>query len=261
MSATAWKGSLNFGLLSIPVKLHAAARDEKLSMNQLHKPCGSRVKMPLTCPTCARQVPREEIVKGYEFAKGQYVTVTEDELKAIAPVSDHIMEIAETVALAEIDPIYFAESYCCVPEPAGKKPYSLLSKALRDKQLVAIAHLTRSQREITVILRPKGKGLVAHALYFANEVRQVAEFETIEEIAVSPAELKLAVKLVESLAAPWQPEQYQDGYQARLRQLFAAKQKGETVTATPEPERVPVADMMAALEASLASVPRKKVAA
>jgi DNA end-binding protein Ku len=148
-----------------------------------------------------------------------------------------------------------------VPEPPGKKPHTLLVEGLRQKGRVAIARLTRSQREITVILRPVRNGLVAHCMYFSNEVRQVAEFEAIERAAVSPAELALAGQLVESLAAPWKPEQYQDGYQARLGQLLTAKQKGETVTATPEPERIPVADMMAALEASLAALPRKKVAA
>ena len=120
MSTTAWKGSLNLGLLSIPVKLYCASRASRSSMNNLHKPCNSRIAMPKSCPTCNRAVTPDELVKGYEYAKGKYVIVEESEIEAIAPVSNHIMEIEATVKLAELDPIYFGDSYYCAPDPPGE---------------------------------------------------------------------------------------------------------------------------------------------
>ena len=194
MSTTAWKGSLNLGLLSIPVKLYCASRASRSSMNNLHKPCNSRIAMPKSCPTCNRAVTPDELVKGYEYAKGKYVIVEESEIEAIAPVSNHIMEIEATVKLAELDPIYFGDSYYCAPDLPGAKVFTLLAQALRKAKLGALARLSRSQRELVMVIRPFGKGLMCHAMYYGAEVRQVAEFEVITEAAVTPQEVEWGTK-------------------------------------------------------------------
>ena len=252
MSTTAWRGSLNLGLLSIPVKLYCAARESRIGLNNIHKACNTKITMPKACPTCNRTVTPDELVKGYEYSKGKFVLVTEQEIEAIAPVSNHVMEIEATVKVTDLDPICFGDSYYCAPEPAGLKAYTLLVKALRKNKTAALARLSRSQRELVMVIRPQGKGLVLHAMYYPSEIRQVAEFEVITEAACTPEEEKLATKLVGSLEGPYEPESYEDGYQARLAELLEKKQKGETVTATPPPAaKAPVVDMLAALQASL----------
>jgi DNA end-binding protein Ku len=259
MSQTVWKGFLNLGLLSIPIKLYGAAREERIGLNQLHRPCNSRIKMPRSCPTCNREVKNDEIVNAYEYSKGRYVTVTEEEMEALAPVSNHLMEIEATVKGAEVDPVYFGDSYYVVPEPAGAQAYTLLAQALGKAKLGALARLSRRQRERVMVIRPFGKGLLCHALHYGAEVRQVAEFGVVAEAAVTPQEVTLATKLLGSLEGPFEPENYADGYQARRAELLDKKQKGETVTATPAPTpRAPAVDMLAALQASLDAAVSKR---
>src|SRR5258708_18256415 len=180
MATTVWKGFLSFGLLSIPVRLYSAARSERISLNQLHSVCKSRIKMPLFCPVCARKVERQEIVKGYEYDKDQYVLFEENELDEMEPDSSRTMEILEFVKLDEVDPLYFDASYYMTPEPEGKKAYFLLQNALQDSNYSAIAKLTMHQREHTVVIRPHksdGKtGLTLHTMFYQNEIREVAEY-------------------------------------------------------------------------------------
>ena len=234
------------------MKLYVAARESRISMNNLHRACNTKINMPKACATCNRTVTPDELVKGYEYKKGQFVIVEEAEIEAIAPVSNHIMEIEATVKLTDLDPLCFGDSYYCAPEPAGLKAYTLLVKGLRKNKTAALARLSRSQRELVMVIRPQGKGLVCHAMYYPAEIRQVAEFEVITEAACTPEEEKLAGKLLGSLEGPFEPENYEDGYQARLAELLDKKQKGETVTATPPPAaKAPVVDMLAALQPSL----------
>ena len=262
MSTTVWKGSLNLGLLSIPVKLYCGARDERIAMSNIHAPCNTKITMPKTCATCNKVVPPEEMVKGYQYSKGQFVIVTEGEIEAIAPVSNHVIEIEATVKLTAIDPIYFGDSFYICPEPAGMKAYTLLLRGLRKNKTAALGKLSKSQREMVVIMRPFGKGLLCHSMFTGDQVRSVAEFDVIAEAATTPEEDKLACKLLASLEGPFEPEIYQDGYQARLQAMLDAKQKGETVIATPPPTaKAPVVDMLAALQASLdASAGKRKAA-
>jgi len=164
MASTVWKGHLTFGLISIPIRLFSAARGERISFNQLHSVCHSRVKQPLFCPTCNRMVERSEIVKGYEYEKDQYVLFSEEELDKIEPVSAHTMEILEFVRADEVDPLYLDASYYVNPEEAGLKAYQLLMKAMTDSGYAAIAKLTMHQREHIVIIRPGSKGLTLHTM-------------------------------------------------------------------------------------------------
>src|SRR5580658_9468826 len=166
MATSVWKGFLTFGLLSIPIRLLSAARSERISLNQLHKVCNTRIKMPQFCPTCDRKVERNEIVKGYEFDKDQYVLFDEAELDEIEPDTSRTMEILEFVKLNEIDPVYLDASYYIAPEDEGRRAYQLLQKALEQSGYSAIAKLTMHQREHTVIIRhhknARGSGMILH---------------------------------------------------------------------------------------------------
>jgi len=256
MASTVWKGHLTFGLISIPLGLYSAARSERVSFNQLHKECHSRLRQPLFCPTCNRMVERAEIVKGYEYEKDQYVLVEDEELQKIAPASARTMEILEFVKLAEVDPLYFDTSYYAVPEEAGKKAYQLLVETMEQAGYAAIARLTMHQREYTVVLRPRSNGLTLHTMYYPNEIRQVAEYGQKNGVEVKAQEKKLAQQLIESLLADFEPDKYRDAYQEQVQTLIQAKLQGREVTATPQPQLAPVIDLMEALKKSLAA-PRK----
>jgi len=251
MASTVWKGHLTFGLISIPIRLFSAARGERISFNQLHSVCHSRVKQPLFCPTCNRMVERSEIVKGYEYEKDQYVLFSEEELDKIEPVSAHTMEILEFVRADEVDPLYLDASYYVNPEEAGLKAYQLLMKAMTDSGYAAIAKLTMHQREHIVIIRPGSKGLTLHTMYYANEVR-AAEALPPGKVELKDAEKKLAQQLIESLAATFEPAKYHDEYQNNVRGMIEAKLKGQEITAVAQPQLAPVIDLMEALKKSIA---------
>jgi DNA end-binding protein Ku len=255
MATSVWKGFLTFGLLSIPIRLFSAARSERISLNQLHAVCKSRIKMPLFCPTCDRKVERSEIVKGYEYEDDQYLLFTENELDEIEPDSGRTMEIQEFVKLDEVDPLYFESSYYVTPEEEGKKAYHLLLKALEESDYCAIAKLSMHQREHIVIIRPRNNGLTLHTMFYQSEIREISEYGKNDNIEVKDAEKKLAVQLIENLAADFEPQKYRDEYQEGMRALIAAKQQGLTVAGVSHPKRAPVADLMAALKQSLEQRP------
>jgi len=252
MPSSAWKGSLEFGLISIPVRLYAAARSSRIQLHQIHALCHTRLKQPLFCPHCNRMVERSEVVKGYEYEDGKYVLLGEDEIKKIAPASARKMEILAFVKESEIDPIFFDASYFIVPENEGKKAYHLLLKTLEDTERVGIAKLAMHQREYTVFLRPYDHGIALHTMYFKNDIREAPEYGKQEETKLKPAEIKLAEQLVANLSEHFRLERYHDEFQSRLKALIDAKLKGrEEIAATPEPKRAPVIDMMSALKRSL----------
>jgi DNA end-binding protein Ku len=251
MATTVWKGHLTFGLISIPVRMSAAARSERISFNQLHKVCHSRLKQPLFCPVCNRNVERSEIVKGYEYEKDQYVLFSEEELDKIEPPSAKVMEILEFVKLDEMDPLYFDSSYYVAPEEAGTKAYKLLMNAMKESGYGAIAKLTMHQREHIVIVRPGSKGMTLHTMFYSNEIR-AAESVPTDKVELKDQEKKLAQQLIESLAAPFQPEKFRDEYQENVRAMIAAKLKGQEVAEVAQPHMAPVIDLMEALKKSIA---------
>jgi len=251
MATTVWKGHLTFGLISMPVRMFAAARGERISFNQLHKECHSRLKQPLFCPVCNRNVERSEIVKGYEYEKDQYVLFSEEEMDKIEPASAKVMEILEFVKLSEMDPLYFDSSYYISPEDAGVKAYQLLMKDMEESGYGAIAKLTMHQREHIVIVRPGTRGMTLHTMFYSNEIR-AAESVPTDKIELKDQEKKLAQQLIESLAAPFDPQKYRDEYQENLKAMIAAKLKGQQVTEVAQPHLAPVIDLMEALKKSLA---------
>jgi DNA end-binding protein Ku len=256
MPASTWKGFLSFGLISIPIRLSPAARTERISFNQLHKVCHTRLKQPLFCPTCNRMVERSEVEKGYEYQKDQYLLFTEEELENIEPESARTMEILEFGKLEEIDPLYFDSSYYAAPEEAGSRAYHLLFEAMKKSGYAGIAKVTMHSRENIVIIRAAEKGLTLHTMFYSNEIRSAAEFGNVDKVELKEQERTMAVQLIENLAAPFQPEKYHDTYQEGLRTLISAKAEGQDVIAPPHLSQPPAIDLMAALKQSLSETKR-----
>src|SRR5882672_4261535 len=258
MAASTWSGYLTFGLISMPVRLFSGARSSGISFNMLHRPDKSRLKQQYYCPVDNRVVERDEIVKGYEFRKDEYVIIEPDEIKKIEPKTAKTMEILEFVKATDVDPVYFESSYYMVPEEAGRRPYALLSKALEESDYVAIAKLTMHNREYTVFLRPHEGGLMLHTMYYAEEVRKVEGFGA-PEVELKDSEVKIAHQLIEALSADWDPEKYHDTFQENLKKLIETKLEGGTIAEVEKPKKLaPVVDLMAALKQSLADMEGKK---
>ena len=253
MAASVWKGMISFGLVSIPIRLHAAARAKRTYLHQIHKDCNSRLKQPLFCPSCNRMVDRSEVIKGYEYETGQYVLIEGEEIKKITPASGKLMEIIAFLDEDSVDPIYFDSSFLALPEENAEKPYRLLLKALEDTRKMGVAKVTMHQREYTIFIRARNNGLTMHTMYYQNEISQVAGYGKNYEVKLKPEEVKLADKLIESLSAPFKPEAYKDEFQAHLNELIQAKLKGKTSVSAPQAGRAPVIDMMQALKKSLAA--------
>ena len=199
MAASVWSGYLTFGLISMPVRLFSGARSSGISFHMLHRDDLSRVKQQLYCPVDNKVIGRDEIVKGYEYRKDEYVVVEPDEIKKIEPKTAKTMEILEFVKADDVDPVYFESSYYMMPEEAGRRPYSLLSKALEESEYVAIAKVTMHNREYTVFLRPKEGGLMLHTMYYSDEVREVEGFGR-PDVELKEGEVKIAHQLIEALA-------------------------------------------------------------
>jgi DNA end-binding protein Ku len=253
MASTVWKGYISFGLVSVPVRLYAAAREEHVSFNQLHEVCGSRIKQQTFCPVCQRVVERNELVKGYQVDRDSYVLVSGEELKTLEADSSEAMEIAQFVSLSEVDPIYYQASYYSAPEDAGRKAYGLLLQAMEKLNVAAIAKVTLHSREQIVLMRPYHQGIILHTLYFPAEVREISEYGKAETKALQKPEVELAEQFIRQLTAKFEPEQYKDEYQQRVLDLVETKRAGQIVAGQPEkPKLAPVIDLMEALKKSIA---------
>ena len=250
MAATVWKGFISFGLVSIPVRLYSGARGETISFHLLHKKDNSRVHEVFYCNSEDKAVTRAELVRGYEYHKGKYVVLDPEEIKKAAPPTAKVMEIMEFVKGEEIDPIYFESSYYVAPDENGKKPYALLLEALQQSGFDAVAKVTMHRREHVVILRPSKRGIMLHTMYYADEIRNVAEFQPHKNL-LNQNELKLAKTLIESLVADFHPEKYKDTYRENLKKIIAAKAKGKEIKAAPAAAPAKVVDIMEALKKSL----------
>ena len=259
MAASVWSGYLTFGLISMPVRLFSGARSTSISFNQLHRTDHQRVKQQLICSVDQQVLDRSDIVKGFEYRKGEYVIIEPEEIKKIEPKTAKTMEILEFVKTSDVDPIYFESSYYMVPEEAGRRPYALLTKALEESEYVAIAKLTMHNREYTVFLRPHKGGMMLHTMYYAEEVREVESFGA-PDVEIKDAELKVAHQLIDALADEWDPEKYHDTFQENLKMLIETKLEGGEIKEVEQPKKMaPVVDLMAALKESLAQT--KKPAA
>ncbi len=248
-------GTISFGLVSIPIKLYATASSQGVSFNMLHAKCGTRVRQQYVCPADNNEVvERGDIVKGYEFAKDQYVRVTDQELKALEGEASKMIDIAEFVPLDRVDPIYFEKTYYLGPDKGGEKAYRLLADAMAKTDRVALAKFVMRGKESLVLIRAAQGGLMLHTMYFADEVRDFGEIDKGSSAKLKEGELELAVKLLGELAnEAFEPTRYADEYRQRVLDLVNGKIEGKEVVATaPRAERGQVIDLMEALKSSLA---------
>jgi DNA end-binding protein Ku len=252
-------GTISFGLVAIPIRLYTAASSASVSFNLLHATCGSRIKQQTFCPTCNETVERAALVRGYEVLKGQYVRVSDDELKALEGEASQTIDIAEFVPLPQVDPIYFEKTYYLGPDKGGEKPYRLLADAMAKSEQVAVAKFIMRGKETLVLIRAAQGGLMLHTMYFADEVRDFGEIERGQSAKIAEREMELALQLIKGLASEaFQPEQYKDEYRQRVLDLVNSKAEGKQLTAAPAvAERPRVVDLMAALKESLAKGGRK----
>jgi DNA end-binding protein Ku len=255
MARALQSASLSFGLVNIPVQIYTAAKSKSVAFHLLHQPDGSRIQEHLYCPVDKREVPSDEIVKGYEVSKNRYVQITNEELKAMEEAANRNVEIQECVPLDAIDPVYFDKTYYLGPDKGGEKPYRLLVEALRTRNRGAVAKFVMRGKENLVLLRPAGHDhLALDVMYYADEVKNPREIE-VPQAKLKDGELKLAQTLIDGLSNDkWQPEKYRDTYRERVLELVKKKEKGGDVkvVSAPAAKQAEVIDLMDALKKSLA---------
>ena len=246
-------GTISFGLVSIPVKLFPATTSKAIGFNLLHDKDKSRIQQKIYCPVDDAIVDRSELVRGFQIEKGRYVTFTDEELKALEARGDHAIEISEFIPLSKVDPVYFEEPYYLGCEQTSAKAYHLLSEAMAQSERVALAQFTMRGKEHLVLIRPHEKGLILHTMYYADEVRSVADVDRGLESSVKESELQLAERLIDELTSQkFEPDKYKDRYRERVLEAAEKKIQGEQITeAAPEARKAQVIDLMSALKASL----------
>jgi DNA end-binding protein Ku len=258
---TTWNGSLSFGLVTIPVGLAPAttpkARASDVTFRTLHRECMTPIKQKRWCPVHDREVPSDELVKGWEVSKGQFVLVEDADLEAIEQRdTSRAIEISRFVPLGDVDPLFFDRTYYLAPSSAEaqRRPYVLLLDAMKETGMAALGRMVIRGNENLVLIRPKGEALVLETLFLAEDVRSQAEIdEAVEAVEVKEPELELARQLIDSLVGEWEPSELQSEYRASLREMLEAKLAGEEI-ARPEPvAEAPVVDLMEALKKSVAA--------
>ena len=260
MASSVWKGYLSFGLVSFPVHLATAARPQAIHFHMLHQKDLSRIKEVWYCAEEDKPVERDQIVKGFEYEKGEYVVVEDEELKKMAPPTAKVMEILQFVRSAEVDPIFLEKSYYLAPEEAASKPYALLLTAMAETKYVAVAKVAMHGREHIVIIRPAGKTMVLHTMYFVDELH-AANRPAVDKGSYSDKEMSLAKKLIDTLASPFRPQQYEDEYRKNVERLIEDKRKGHKVTPIKQPKVGQVVDIFDALKKSLQQTAKARPAA
>ncbi len=248
-------GTISFGLVAIPIKLYAATASSSVSFNLLHAKCGSRIRQQQFCPQCNLVVDRAELVRAYEFAKDQYVRVSDEELKALEGEASKTIDIGEFVPLDKVDPIYFERTYYLGPDKSGEKPYRLLADAMARSEQVAVARFVMRGKENLVLIRAAQGGLMLHTMYFADEVRSFGEVDKGQSAKIKDSEIDLALQLITGLARDdFKPEDYRDEYRQRVTAMIDEKVAGREITtaAAPAPKSSQVIDLAEALRQSLA---------
>jgi DNA end-binding protein Ku len=251
-------GILSFGMVSIPIRLYAAGESASaVSFNLLHAKCKTRLKQQYVCPRDEEIVPRDQMVKGYEFSKDQYVTFTAEELKAMEQETQKALEITEFIPASTVDPVYFDGATYLGPDKGGEKAYHLLNEAMKKTGRVALAKWAARGKQYLVMIRPSGNGLVLQQLLYADEVRPISEVP-IGDAEVKEGELKLATQLIEQIARDeFHPESYEDEVRKRYHEAIQRKVEGQEITAAPEQPKAQIIDLMEALKASLAAKAEK----
>ena len=252
MARAIWRGAISFGMVAIPMKLYIATESKDIGFVQLHSACHSRLKQKRWCPVHDYEVEYADIVRGFEFAKNEYLVMEEDDFASLPLKSTHTIEIVRFVDLKSIDPVHYEKSYYIEPESVGVKPFYLLKKALESTDRVAIAKVALRQKEHLCLVRPYGDGLIMETMYYPDEIRSTVELDFPGEAEVSEAEVQMAVMLIDQLTGEFEPHAYHDEYRGALQQVIEAKfGSGAPVSAAPEAPQGKVRDLMEALRASI----------
>jgi DNA end-binding protein Ku len=257
MPRAMWKGSISFGLVSVPVGLFTSTEEKTLRFNQLHDEDFGRIKMQRVCSKCGEMVDFEHIVKGYEYEKDKYVVMTDEDFDAVPLESSRAIDIVQFVDIADIDPIYYKKSYYLVPEETGLKAYTLLRRAMEEDGRVAIAKVAFREKEHLAALRFKDEVFVLETMFWPDEIRE-AEFEILDKkVQIRDQEVQMAKSLIDNLTDAFKPEQFRDEYREALLDIVEKKVSGEEIEVVPEPEPTKVVDLMEALKASVEQTKKK----
>lgn len=248
MAAT-HKGAISFGLVHIPVALHTATQDNDIHFNQLHREDGSRIQYKKVCGHCGKEVKTQDIVKGFEYAQGNYVTMSEDDFEKAKTEKDKTIYILHFADLSSIRPIYYDKTYHAVPEAGGDKAYELLRKAMLDEGKVAIAKTVMGNSEKLLTIIPTQTGILIETMFFKDEVKEIPKEPAHPEL--NSAELAMAKNLINAMVRDFEPAAYHNEYQERLRQIIENKINGKETVSTPEETESNVIDLMEALQKSL----------
>jgi DNA end-binding protein Ku len=256
---TMWKGSISFGLVSIPIKLYSATEDKDINLRSLHKECHTPIKYEKKCPNCEKELTNDEIVKGYEYVKGKFVILSDEELKELKDEhEDKSVEIIDFVKLEEIDPIYFNRSYFMGPGENGSKAYALLREALKKTGKIGVAEITIRSKQHMAVVRVYKNSLVMETIHYPDEVRNVQEVPAVpENVDIQKKELETAIMLIDQLTTEFHPEKYKDDYRTALMELIQEKINKNEGTTAKEAPRTNVVDLMSALQASIEKTKQK----
>jgi DNA end-binding protein Ku len=248
-----WKGSISFGLVSIPVKLYSATEERDVSFHQVHREDGGRIRYKRVCQIDGEEVQYSDIAKGYELSSGEVVVLTDDDFSDLPLSTSRTIDVLEFVPLEQVDPIYFSKSYYLEPDGTGAKPYVLLREALEGSGRVALVKVALRQRESLATVRVRDGVFVLEMMLWPDEVREASFGFLDEDIDVRPQELQMAQSLIDTLSGDFQPEQYSDNYREALQALIDAKVQGKEVVQPEQPaaDTGKVVDLMAALRASV----------
>lgn len=247
-----WKGSISFGLVNIPVRLFAATEQKSVKFRYLHEPCRTPVEYRKICPSCKKEVPMEEIVKGYEYETGRFVIIGESDLARIPEETTKSINIVDFVRQEEVDPVYYDRSYFLAPGETGEKAFQLLQQSMEEAGMVAIVRIVLRSRQALGVLRVYDYTLAVETMFYPDEVRPTTELPAWNrDVKVHENELKMARELIKNLTAPFAPEKYTDEYRRALLEIIEGKIAGKEVYIAPAAEKGEVVDLMEALRASV----------
>jgi DNA end-binding protein Ku len=252
-----WSGTISFGLVSVPIRLFSAIQDHTLHFHFVHEPDGSRIGYEKICKAEGKPVPDDEIVRAFEYEKGELVYMTDEDFDQAKVEGNRTVEIRDFVPYEQLDPLLFRHSYYVAPQDGGEKVYALLLRAMEDAGLSAIAKFVMRDRQYLGALRARDGILVLEQMYFADEVRAPDELK-VEDVEVDERELTMAKQLVDAFSGEFEPEKYRDTYRDTLCEIIKAKREGETVHVAAEPEREQPTDLMAALRASVEAARKRR---
>ncbi len=247
-----WNGTLAFGLVVIPVRLYAATERKAPRFNQLHEECGTPVKYQKWCPSCLREITQDEITRAFQYSKGEYVAISDQEMEAIPGPSAHVIEILDFVELAQVDPVYFEKSYFLEPREGAAKAYALLRRAMEEQGKVAVARVAIRAKETLALVRVySDRFIMMETMYWGNEVREGEELTVPEEVSQDEREMAMAAMLMETLTSDFEPAKYENHQRQALSELIQKKVQGKEIVREPERAGAEVIDLMEALRRSV----------